>query len=61
MFRLAQAELPEFAESYFVTVQAIRAVWQGGTTKPNDEDVDDVERMQYTVTLDQNGRSVSLR
>ena len=32
------------------TLQAIRAVWQGGITKPNGEEVDDVERMQYTVS-----------
>ena len=34
------------------------AVWQGGITKPNGEEVDDVERTQYTVTLDQNGSPV---
>ncbi len=39
-------------------MQAIRAVWQGGITKPNGEEVDDVERMHYTVTLDQNGSPV---
>lgn len=30
-----------------------RSVWQGGITKPNGEEVDDVERMQYTVTFPQ--------
>ena len=37
------------------TLQAIRVVWQGGITKANGEEVDDVERMQYTVALVQNG------
>ncbi len=40
------------------TVQAIRAVWQGGIIKPNGEEVDDVERMQYTATLIQDGSPV---
>jgi hypothetical protein len=33
------------------TVQAIRAVWQGGITKPGGAEVDDLERAQYTVSL----------
>ncbi len=40
------------------TLQAIRAVWQGGITKSSGEEVDDGERTQYTVTLVQNGTPV---
>ena len=42
------------------TLKAIRAVWQGGITKPNGEEMDDIERMQYTVSLVQSGAPVDV-
>ncbi|MEO1171970.1 MAG: hypothetical protein AAFX94_07935 [Myxococcota bacterium] len=35
------------------TLQAVRAVWVGGVTKPGGDDADDNERQQYRVTVQQ--------
>lgn len=34
------------------TLQIVRVRWTGGITKPDDEEVDDVEREQYVVTIE---------
>jgi hypothetical protein len=34
------------------TLQVLRVRWTGGITKPNDEEVDDLEREQYMVTIE---------
>jgi len=40
------------------TKQVIRTTWAGGVTKPGGEEIDDVERQQYIVTLQhENGRN----
>jgi hypothetical protein len=45
----------------FGTRQVVRVVWAGGVTKPGGEEVDDVERLQYKVTvLQENGSTIKV-
>ena len=40
------------------TKQVIRVTWNGGITKPNGHDVDDLERRLYSVTVQQHDNSL---
>jgi hypothetical protein len=40
------------------TRQVVRAVWAGGITKPSGDEVDDLERQLYTVTLAQDDGAI---
>jgi len=40
------------------TEQVVRAVWNGGITKPGGAEVDDVERQLYTVTVERSDQTV---
>jgi hypothetical protein len=41
------------------TMQIVRVVWNGGITKPGGDEVDEVERKSYSVTIRDNDGSVS--
>lgn len=41
------------------TEQVVRVKWTGGITKPNDEEVDDVEREQYLVNVEAEDGSIA--
>lgn len=41
------------------TKQIVRVVWNGGITKPGGDEVDDVERKSYSVTIRDDDGSVS--
>ena len=43
------------------TKKAVRVTWAGGVTKPGGDEVDDVERLQYKVTvLQENGDTIEV-
>lgn len=43
------------------TKKVVRVTWAGGITKPGGDEVDDVERLQYTVTvLQENGGTIEV-